>query len=146
MDEFPRRRLLSAAGGASVAALAGCLGGGDTDGPTPYDGYLRGANNFEAVADRTDASTVTVAVGANSGLSFAPAAVKISPETTVVWEWTGRGGQHNIVAGDGSFESEYYLKEGSSFSHTFESPGVYKYHCTPHQTQGMLGVIEVVEP
>lgn len=146
MDKLPRRRLLSVAGATSVAALAGCLGGGDADGPTPYDGYLRGANNFDAVADRTDASTVTVAVGANSGLSFDPAAAKISPETTVVWEWTGRGGQHNVIAEDGTFESKYYLEEGSSFSHTFESPGVYKYHCTPHQTQGMLGVIEVVEP
>jgi halocyanin-like protein len=107
--------------------------------------YLQGANNFDAVADQTAESTVTVEVGANSGLSFAPAAVKISPDTTVVWKWTGRGGQHNVVAQDGTFESKCYLEEGSSFSHTFESLGVYKYYCTPHRTQGMLGVIEVVE-
>jgi halocyanin-like protein len=145
MEKLPRRRLLSVAGGTSVAALAGCLGGGDTDTPTPYGGYLRGANNFESVVDQTDVETVTIEVGANSGLSFAPAAVKVSAGTTVRWEWTGRGGQHNVVAESGAFKSKYYLKEGSSFSHTFESPDVYKYHCTPHQTQGMLGVVEVVE-
>ncbi|MFB6293786.1 MAG: halocyanin domain-containing protein [Halonotius sp.] len=145
MDELSRRRLLSVAGGTSIAALAGCLGGG-TDGPTPYDGYLRGAKNFEAVTDRTDASTVTVDVGANSGFSFAPAAVRIAPGTTVVWEWTGRGGQHNVVAKDGTFESKLYLNKGETFSHAFETPGVYKYYCAPHRMRGMLGVVEVVEP
>jgi len=144
MTHLSRRRLLSVAGSASVAALAGCLGGGS--GETPYDGWLAGANNFETVVDRTGESEVTVAVGADSGLSFDPAAVQISPGTTVVWEWTGVGGSHNVVAEDGSFESELILEEGHTFSQTFDEPGVSKYYCTPHQMEGMLGVVEVVEP
>jgi len=143
MERYTRRTALSIAGSTGLAALAGCLGG--DEGNAPYDGYLRPANNFDGVVDRTGSAEVTVAVGSDSGLSFGPPAVQVSPGTTVIWEWTGRGGQHNVVAADGTFESEYYLEEGNTFEHTFEEPGVYKYHCTPHQTQGMLGVIEVVE-
>lgn len=143
MDGYSRRRTLTAASSAILAGLAGCTGG-DSDGP--YDGWLDGANNFETVVDNTDTATMTIDVGAPSPYAFDPAAVRISPETTVVWEWTGRGGQHNIVAGDRAFQSDYYLEAGNTFEYTFTEPGVYKYYCTPHQTQGMLGVIEVVEP
>ncbi|TQQ82662.1 halocyanin domain-containing protein [Halonotius terrestris] len=142
--DYTRRHAVAAAGSAVTLGLAGCLGGGGGD--APYDGHLGPANNFDGVVvDRTGENEVTVAVGANSGLSFDPAAVKVSPGTTVVWKWTGRGGQHNVIADDGSFESDYYLEDSGQFSYTFETPGVYKYRCTPHQTQGMLGVVEVVE-
>lgn len=147
MDAYSRRRMLSTTGCVVGVALAGCLGGGASgDGEAPYDGWLDGANNAETVVDRTDTEHVSVGVGAPSPYAFDPAAVRITPGTTVVWEWSGRGSSHNVVAMDGTFESDYYLEEGESFSHTFDSPGVYKYHCTPHQTQGMLGVVEVVEP
>ena len=143
MERYSRRHTLAAAAGGVVAGLAGCMGG-DSDGP--YDGWLNGANNFEAVADQTGNETLTVNVGAPNPYAFDPAAVRISPETTVIWEWTGRGSSHNVVDNGGAFQSEYHLEAGSTFEHTFAEPGVYKYFCTPHQTQGMLGVIEVVEP
>lgn len=142
--EYTRRRTLSVAGSTGLLALAGCLGG--SGGDAPYGGHIDGANNFEGVIDRTDSDEVTVAVGAKSGLSFDPAAVRISTDTTVVWEWTGLGGLHNVVAEDGSFKSEKYFNEGETFSYTFDEPGVYKYNCTPHELQGMRGVVEVVEP
>ena len=143
---FERSSRRSVLAGVAAIATAGCLGGSDGDIESDtYGDWFRGANNFEGTVDRTDRSEVTVAVGAGDGFAFDPAAVRVSTGTTIRWEWTGRGGQHNVVAADGTFESEYYLEEGNTFEHTFEEPGVYKYHCTPHQTQGMLGVIEVVE-
>jgi len=143
MESYSRRRTLAVAGSAVVAGLAGCAGGGDDN--SPYDGWLAGANNFETVAEQTETARVTIDVGAPSPYAFDPAAVQISPETTVTWEWTGRGSSHNVVDNGGAFESDYYLEAGSTFEYTFTEPGVYKYYCTPHQTQGMLGVIEVVE-
>ncbi|WP_435064816.1 halocyanin domain-containing protein [Halobaculum sp. EA56] len=149
-----RRRLLAAAGAGLAAALAGCSGGGSGDdggsngtgGSEPYDGYLSGAAGFDgSVADRTGREEVSVAVGAGDGFAFDPAAVRVSPGTTVVWEWTGAGSRHNVVAEDGAFESEYYAAEGATFPHEFEDPGVTKYYCTPHRNLGMKGVIEVVE-
>jgi halocyanin-like protein len=143
MDDTLGRRAVLAAVAGSVAATAGCLGG-DTEGG-PYDGWLSNANDFEAVVDRTGRGEVQVAVGAGSGLSFDPVAVRVSPGTTIRWEWTSFGGGHNVVEENGVFESELLFEEGSTFSHTLDEPGVYRYVCTPHQTQGMLGVVEVVD-
>ena len=142
-NDAPNRRAVLAAVAGGVAATAGCLGGASGDGP--YDGWLNNANDFEDVVDRTDRDEVQVAVGAGSGLSFDPVAVRVAPETTIRWEWTGLGGGHNVVEETGVFESELRFEEGSTFSHTLDEPGVYRYVCTPHRTQGMLGVVEVVE-
>ncbi|WP_253736765.1 halocyanin domain-containing protein [Halohasta salina] len=144
MSERSSRRSVLA--GIAVVATAGCLGGSEADLESDtYGDWFRGANNFAGTVDRTDRSAVTVDVGAGDGFAFDPAAIRVSVGTTVRWEWTGRGGQHNVVEEDGVFESEYYFDEGETFSHTFGEPGVYRYVCTPHQTQGMLGAVEVVE-
>lgn len=140
-DRLSRRELLAGMGVA--VGVAGCV---ESTEDGPYDGYLASANGFEDVTDETDSEQVTVQVGAGEeGLAFGPAAVQVTPETTVVWEWTGKGGRHNVVAEEGSFQSPYYIAPGQTFEQTFEEPAVYKYLCEPHETQGMLGVIEVVE-
>ncbi|GAB3698124.1 halocyanin domain-containing protein [Halorubrum pallidum] len=108
-----------------------------------YDGWFDGVSNYEATVDRTDADEVTVAVGAADGLSFGPAAVAISSGTTVVWEWTGQGGDHNVAADSGNFESETVGEEGHTFEHTFEESGIHEYVCTPHEAVGMKGAIYV---
>jgi halocyanin-like protein len=131
------RRALLAAGSATVAALAGCAGavlprGGD--GETPGEDRV----------DRTGEATVTVAVGADGGFSFAPAHVRIDAGTKVVWEWTGYGGGHNVYAVDGSFASDLVAGAGHTFERTFETPDTLEYVCTPHQTRGMGGTLEVV--
>jgi halocyanin-like protein len=89
---------------------------------------------------------VTVAVGAegNGGnFAFDPAAIRVSSGTTVVWNWTGQGAQHNVVAEDGSFESELTEEEGFTFEHTFSESGTYEYACTPHRSLGMKGAVVV---
>jgi halocyanin-like protein len=142
MDEAPRRRaVLTAAASGIAAATAGCLGG---DGGTTEQ-WLSNANNYDGMVARTGQETVTVAVGAVDGLSFDPAAVRITTGTEVLWEWTSFGGGHNVAEENGVFESEIQSGEGETFSHTFTDSGQYRYVCTPHQTQGMLGVVEVVD-
>ena len=145
-------RLLAGAGTAGTAALAGCSSGdGEGEGNgggngSPYDGWLENASGFDGnPADETGTSEVTVEVGAGDGFAFAPAAVRVSPGTTVVWKWTGKGSQHNVVAEGGGFESPYYRAGGETFTHTFPEPGVSKYFCAPHRSLGMKGVVEVVE-
>ena len=157
------RRTALGATVAVVAGLAGCAGGGsgaDGDGSTATpagDGgsggsadaveeYLSNADNYDGVVDGTDAAEVTVTVGseANGGnFGFDPAAVRVSRGTTVIWEWNGLGSSHNVVAEDGSFESELVAEEGHTFSQTFEEPGTVEYYCTPHRTMGMKGVVVV---
>ncbi|WP_253741587.1 halocyanin domain-containing protein [Halorientalis sp. IM1011] len=155
-------------GAVTVAgALAGCSGGGNGDGdgggdttttsgdgggeatasvPSEVDTYLNDNDarlyNGNAV-DETGNDTVTVSVGAGEqNYAFDPAAVKISTGTTVEWAWGGDL-QHNVVATDGTFESERYTSPGVNFSYTFEEAGNYTYYCTPHRQLGMHGAIIV---
>ncbi|MFD1586352.1 halocyanin domain-containing protein [Halorientalis brevis] len=111
-----------------------------------YDGYLDDVAPFDGVADATDASSATVTVGAgDAAFAFDPPALRVTTETTVTWKWNGEGGAHNVVAEDGSFDSESPVAEaGVHFEHTFDETGVYKYYCAPHKALEMKGVVEVV--
>ena len=113
------------------------------DEPDSGDGNGDGDDTREQV-DETGRSPVEILVGAgDNGLSVEPANVRVSVGATVVWQWTGEGGSHNVVARDGTFESP--LQSHGIFEHTFSEPGVYEYICEPHQAIGMGGRIEVVE-
>lgn len=111
-----------------------------------YGGFMDDVPNYEGTVDRRGEETTTVAVGAgDQGLTFDPPAVMIDPGTTVVWEWSGEGGAHNVTSEDGEFESELVDEAGHTFEHTFEDPGVHEYVCTPHQANGMKGAVAVDE-
>jgi halocyanin-like protein len=122
-------------------------GGDESSGPD-YGGWFEGVDNYDGTADRTGQETVTITVGAagnNGNYAFDPPAVRIDPGTTVIWEWAGTsGGMHDVVAADGSFESELTDEAGHRFEQTFDSPGVVKYVCTPHEQLGMKGALVVV--
>jgi len=128
------------------AIVVGGSGGGGGLAEPDYDGWFDGVANYDGTVDQRGSDEVTVDVGVDNGgdpYGFGPAAVRISPGSTVVWEWTGRGSSHNVVAEDGSFESDLAAEAGFTFSHTFEEAGVYRYVCTPHQSLGMKGAIVV---
>jgi len=121
----------------------GSGGGGSLSEEPNYDGFLDDVSNYDGTVDMRDADEVTVEVGANDGLTFGPAAVAVSPGTTVVWEWTGQGGNHNVAASDDSFESDTVGEEGHTFEHAFEEAGTYTYVCTPHEAVDMKGAVYV---
>jgi len=115
-------------------------------------GFMDNANDFGGVEDFRGADEVRVAVGAGDGISFDPPALHVDDGTTVVWEWTGEGGRHNVVAENGEFDSgEPVSEEGTTFEHTFEAVGeegsasenVHNYVCEPHEQAGMLGSVVV---
>lgn len=108
-----------------------------------YGGWLEDANNYDRTVDATGQDTVTVMVGAGNGFAFGPAAVQVSSGTTVVWEWAGKGGDHNVVDQDGAFESPLQSEEGATFEYTFEETGIHEYFCNPHKTAGMKGAVVV---
>jgi len=146
-EETTRRDLLR--GGAAATAAAAGLSGTATASEGSLDSWFEGVSNYDGVVDETGNSEVTVEVGAegNDGaFAFGPAAVRVDPGTTVVWEWTGNGGSHNVAAEDGSFESEMVGEEGHTFEQTFDEEGVYKYACTPHKPLGMKGAVVVGDP
>ncbi|MFK5604017.1 halocyanin domain-containing protein [Haloferax volcanii] len=143
-----RRTVLRLLGGAAVSttALGGVTDSARAQSGSDLDSWFAQTSNYDRVVDETGRSTVTVTVGsqANGGaFGFGPAAVRVDPGTTVVWEWSGKGGSHNVAAEDGSFESDLVGDSGHTFERTFDSTGVYTYVCTPHKTLGMKGAIVV---
>ncbi len=142
-----RRDFLRAAGGGTAVAAAAVGTAGTAAAQPSFGGWMSDVGNYPEVVDETGSSEVTVQVGteANGGaFGFGPAAVQVDPGTTIIWEWTGEGGQHNVVAQDGaSFDSELVADAGFTFEHTFEEEGVTTYYCQPHQSLGMKGVVVV---
>jgi len=129
-----------------AAAVGGTTGTVTAQEGSGYDGWLDDTSNFDGTYDYTGQDQVTVWVGAsgNGGnLAFGPAAIRVDPGTEIVWEWTGKGGTHNVVDNAGNFESDMYSQAGETYSRTFESEGTYKYLCVPHQSMGMKGVVVV---
>ena len=159
---YKRRQVVQLIGAtAAVGAIAGCLGddddGADDDGgngvpddvPEEIHNFLEHANEYDdSIDDQTGESEIRVEVGAGSGgLAFSPAAVRVDEGTTIVWEWTGEGGGHDVVStGDSEFdfESDRTDEAGHEFEHTFDGTGIALYECRPHRNQGMLGAVEVV--
>lgn len=157
VDPSRRTFLKAAAGTASVSAATGTAaaaettasggGGSGASGVPDWGGYLDGANNYDGTGSIQNArgqSEVTVSVGAGEGLAFGPAGVWVDTDTTVLFEWTGEGGNHNVVGDDNDLDSGTAVGEaGVNYEYTFEESGIYKYYCVPHQGQGMLGAIAV---
>jgi halocyanin-like protein len=141
------RRTLLRGAGVGGAATVGVAAAGPVAAQPAFGGWMSDVDNYGEVVDATGRNEVTVTVGAegNGGaFAFEPAAVQIDPGTTIVWEWTGEGGQHNVVAREGAdFESELTTEAGFRFSQSPDSEGVITYYCQPHQQLGMKGVVVV---
>lgn len=147
VDPCTRRRLLRVTSGTATSlALVGTASPAAGQ-QSPYGGYLSDVGNFNGrTIDRRGEDEVEITVGAigNGGnFAFGPPAVAVDPGTTVRWRWNGRGGQHNVVAEDGSFESELTGEAGTTFERSVEEAGVLRYYCMPHKAVGMKGVVAV---
>lgn len=164
-----RRTFLQASGATlAVSLAAGCLGGGDDssgngesghggddngngdagngDAGEEYDfgDWFDNTGNYDGVEDHTGKDEVTVMVGTGStGYEYSPAAIVVDAGTTVVWEWTGDGGGHDVTAENGDFQSDLLTDEGETFEHTFDDTGTFEYYCVPHETMGMKGAVVV---
>jgi halocyanin-like protein len=148
-DTYTRRGLLKTGSGAAVALAAAGATGSAAAQADAYGGYLEDEGTWGGTTvDATGVEEPRIDVGApgNGGnLAFGPAAVLVEPDTTVVWEWTGEGGQHNVVSEEGDFESQLSQEEGFTFEQTFSEGGVHQYYCAPHRALGMKGVVVVGE-
>lgn len=155
-DDVSRRTFMRTAGGAAAAggAVAGASGtaaaqedgggGQEPDWPSAAEG------NLGSYQDARGQDEVTIAVGAgDQGLAFDPTLVWVDPGTTIVWEWTGSGGDHNVevVEGPASFQSDTVGEEGFTYSYetSEDDVGITHYQCNPHQDVGMHGGLAIGE-
>ncbi len=89
-----------------------------------------------------DASAEPAVVIDVKNMSYTPASVTIEAGQTVQWRFDDNGLPHD-VAGDGALEGvlqSELLTEGT-YEYTFDDPGTYTYHCTPHPM--MVGTVIV---
>jgi len=146
---YTRRGLLKTGSGAAVGLAAAGATGTAAAQADAYGGYLSEEGTWGGqTVDVTGVEEPRIDVGAqgNGGaFAFGPAAVLVEPGATVTWEWTGEGGQHNVVNEGGAFESDLTQEEGFTFEHTFDEEGVFQYFCAPHRSLQMKGVVVVGE-
>jgi len=116
-----------------------------------YLDFTQNYNGEDDIVDMTGEESVTVAVGEGGNL-FEPAAIRISTDTTVTWEWIN--GFHNVVADpdfydllseDEAFRSgDPVIDPETPFEYTFEEADrEWPYYCNPHKGQGMKGYVIV---
>lgn len=72
---------------------------------------------------------------------YTPAQLTIGVGSTVTWRNVGQQ-THDVNAYDGSFRSGS-LGTGQTFSYTFTKPGRFRYYCSPHEGDGMIGEVVV---
>lgn len=89
------------------------------------------------VTDTTAATSSTSGQGQPEGAQivisdykYEPADITIKAGESVTWT-NEDAVQHNAAADDGAFEGPL-LSKGESYTFTFNTPGTYPYHCTPH--------------
>jgi len=93
------------------------------------------------------ATTVDVTIGPNGNLVFSPSSVTIHPGDQVKWTWGSSG--HSTTSGspgqpNGIWDSGIH-NQGATFTHTFNSTGMFPYYCTPHGgCCNMVGTVMVV--
>lgn len=163
VTDIERRRFLLGAAAAGAVASAGCLGIFDDDdngviggnGGVPDDAdeqvndYLKAhdANLYDGtIEDRTGQEEVRISVGADGGQAYDPPAVRVDSETRIVWEWTGDGGTHDVIAADESdleVFSQQHSAPASTFEREYEDSGILLYYCQIHENDGMHGAVIV---
>ncbi len=75
------------------------------------------------------------------GQIYSPADLTISMGSVVTW--INQDNTDHTVTSDGGLFDSGTIMPGGRFLFTFESPGVYSYHCQIHPT--MKGIIRVTE-
>ncbi len=156
-DDVSRRAFIRTAGGAAATGVATATAGtaaGQEEAAVEPDwpsGVTSG--NVGSYEDARGQDEVTVSVGAgDQGLAFDSTQLWVDPGTTIIWEWTGNGGAHNVQTvedgGAAALDSgDPVGEEGATYEYeaTEEDVGITHYHCVPHTAVGMHAGIAVGE-
>jgi halocyanin-like protein len=143
-----RRRRFLAVAATGTALAAGCVGDTGSGGidESLFDDYLGDIPEYEGPVDRRNEDEVTIQVGAMEGadyLRFDPMGVVVTSGTTILWEWTGNGGEHYVVSRrDTTNRSERTAEEGYTWEVNYNRTGTTRYVCATHEDQQMLAAID----
>ncbi|MEW6208366.1 MAG: cupredoxin domain-containing protein [Acidobacteriota bacterium] len=85
------------------------------------------------VSTETSAGAAQTAKVTIKNFEFVPKELTVTAGATV--EWVNEGGRHTVEADKNEFKSDV-LANGGKFSHKFDKPGTYAYHCGFHGSAG----------
>lgn len=138
----PNTRSFAAAGTAVLLLLLGACGSDDTGGAVD-SGQASAAPTVEKPPFEVDSEPVaTDSVTLPRSYKFEPAAISVTPGTTVTWE-NKDNFPHNVKLVGVTANSETKdLSIGATTSITFDEAGTFYYQCTLHPSQ-MKGVVIV---
>lgn len=119
-------------------------------------GCILAAMSVGPPAEEAPHDAPAVVVEMTNRVTFAPDSVHITVGETVRWDNTSLIA-HTVTADpeEATLAESVHLPEGAepfdsgmldaeaSFSHTFATPGTYKYFCIPHEGTKMNGVVVV---
>lgn len=75
---------------------------------------------------------------------FAPDEITVTAGATVTWQISQGENNHDVVSTESLFRSKSPMVRGVDvFTFTFTSPGEYRYVCSYHIPQGMIGKVVV---
>jgi len=148
---FSRRRALQATGGLLGAAALGGPGAAQTGGGT---GTADGSGSQQGGPSPKRIGMYT----SGDGRNFYTVPFRwVEPGTTVIWQLVQ--GSHSTTAYASANDRPHRIPEeapgwdsgvasepGATFERTFNVEGVYDYHCTPHESIGMVGRLVVGAP
>ena len=124
------RTLTLASAVAFVGLLSAACGGQNEGGSAAnVNRAANGGASSEAAGGATPASTGPQRVEMGDDV-FRPAQLTVAAGTKVTWVNKGSKA-HTVVSNDKLFDSGL-VNVGGEFSHTFDAPGTYLYHCAPH--------------
>jgi plastocyanin len=125
---------------ACVAFIMIAVMGGGVIGGGMMDGGMMGG----MMGDGSDPSGETAVVGVSDvrleNIAFSPASIVVDAGTTVTWT-NYDSAVHTVKSDAGDELASPLLNQGNTFSHTFDVPGEYYYHCEPHPN--MKGLVTV---
>jgi plastocyanin len=153
-----RRRFLAGLALASVAAVVACGTGGsapssnDSSASTAVARVSTGMGSL-AAAGQSASSIVVKMTGQNT---FDPAIVTVPIGSSVTWlddattpksvtcdpAFAATKGDIVLPAGASPFDSGM-IAPGQIWTHSFTTPGTYKYACVPNEAAGMRGTVVV---
>lgn len=117
----------------SVGAGVGMMGGRMGD----WHGRMMGGRGSDPSAETPVTGVTQVRI---EDFAFAPANIVVDVGTTVTWT-NEDGVRHTVTSDDGDELASPLFGRGETFSHTFDTPGEYAYHCDPHSN--MRGLVTV---
>ena len=128
-----KRNLLAGIVAAAVM-VAGLLAGRATLAQARV-GAERAAQQGEPDRAAERAADATIRFGGELGFQYSPKQVTISPGDSVTWQ--GDFTMHPLVSDEGLWQT---VNSGATFTHTFDTPGTYHFHCFIHGGAGGVGM------